>query len=61
MVPKCLGLYTFIQDLGKGLYKLKSLENPDIQIKRINGAHLKLYKPKLLPLPPGKHIHNVQY
>ena len=51
MDPEWLGQFTTIQDSGKGLEKLKLLKNPEVQVKRINGAHLKLYNTKTSPLP----------
>ena len=38
-----LGPYTIAQDLGKGFYSLSDGE--DIIVKRICGAHLKIYVP----------------
>uniref|UniRef100_A0A1X7T8J4 Integrase catalytic domain-containing protein n=1 Tax=Amphimedon queenslandica TaxID=400682 RepID=A0A1X7T8J4_AMPQE len=36
-----LGLFTIVEDCGKGFYRLKNRQKI---IKRVNGAHLKIYK-----------------
>lgn len=41
--PQWLGPYEITADLGKGFYALSDLESAEIVIKRVNGAHLKLY------------------
>lgn len=41
--PQWLGPYEITTDLGKGFYALSDLESGEIVIKRVNGAHLKLY------------------
>lgn len=43
MDPKWLGPYLIVKNLGRGLYKLRSVENPGCIVK-VNGAHLKVYK-----------------
>ncbi len=43
MDPKWRGPYLILNDLGRGLYKLRHVENTD-DIVKVNGAHLKVYK-----------------
>lgn len=42
--PKWLGPYLIVKDLGKGFYKLRSVESPGTFVDRVNGSHLKLYQ-----------------
>ena len=48
MDPQWLGPSKVAKDLGKGFYTLQSLQGGSIVIKRINGAHLKVYHSLLL-------------
>ena len=38
-----MGPFTITKCLGKGLYSLQSIENPDVVIKSVNGVHIKPY------------------
>ena len=40
---KYVGPFTITKCLGKGLYSLQSIENPDVVIKSVNGVHIKPY------------------
>ena len=42
--PKWLGPFSILKNLGKGFYKLESLECPGTYVERVNGSHLKIYK-----------------
>ena len=44
MDPKWLGPFSVAKDLGKGFYKLKSMANSTCIMKKVNGAHLKIYQ-----------------
>ncbi len=49
-----LGPYTVSQDLGKGFYSLS--KGNDVIIKRINGAHVKIYERTHDDDDEGKHL-----
>ena len=38
-----MGPFTITKCLGKGLYSLQSIENPDVVIKSVTGVHIKPY------------------
>ena len=44
MDAKWLGPFLLSSELGKGFYSLASLDGKTVVVKRINGAHLKVYK-----------------
>ena len=44
MDAKWLGSFLVSSEHGKGLYTLASLDGNSVAIKRINGAHLKVYR-----------------
>ena len=48
MDTKFVGPFMITKKLGKGLYALQLVENPDCVIDRVNGIQL---KPYLTPLP----------
>ena len=41
--PKCVGPYIITVKLSKGFYSLQSVANSSDCIKRVNGAHLKVF------------------
>ena len=40
---KYVGPFTITKCLGKGLYSLQSIENPEVVIKSVKGVHIKPY------------------
>ena len=47
-----LGPYEIVKSLGKGLYSLKGVENPEKVIERVHGTRLKSYMSPIQPIPP---------
>ena len=47
MDAKWLDPFLLSSELGRGFYSLASLDGKTIVVKRINGAHLKVYKRSL--------------
>ncbi|XP_065899898.1 uncharacterized protein [Dysidea avara] len=47
-----LGPYEIVKSLGKGLYSLKGVENPEKVIERVHGTRLKPYMSPIQPIPP---------
>ena len=43
MDHKYVGPFTITKCLGRGLYSLQSIENPDVVINSVNGVHIKPY------------------
>lgn len=44
MDRKWRGPYSITKCLGKGLYMVKAVDNPDVVVSRVNGAHIKPYR-----------------
>ena len=44
--------YEIVKSLGKGLYSLKGVENPEKVIERVHGTRLKPYMSPIQPIPP---------
>ena len=44
MDTRFVGPYIITNNVGKGLYSLKLVENPTVVVERVNGAHLKPYQ-----------------
>ena len=47
-----LGPYEIVKSLGKGLYSLKGVENPEKVIERVHGTRLKPYMSPIQPILP---------
>ena len=54
---KWLGLYTIEANLGKGLFKLRSITNPQEIVSRVNGVHIKPYLQTTKVCMRCMHLH----
>lgn len=57
---KWTGPYVISHHLGKGLYSLKGIDNPEVIVSRVNGAHLKPYhSPLVTPVKVCGQVYSV--
>ena len=54
---KWLGPYTIEANLGKGLFKLRSITNPQEIVSRVNGVHIKPYLQTTKVCMQSMHLH----